>query len=317
MQTNASPSETSKEVAIAAVEKSNGMEATPQSEPRYFGEEALYIPISEIQVPGFLRDIAISDEERERIKDVIANHGLKDEVHVYSDSTGFTLLSDPHIPDIARELAIETLRCIIIHSPLTEQEKKLYALEKVLLNVQLPEAYRIESVKEIYELTIKIQKEAKKIEAINPSNVQNQGTVDSPIVAELVKKDCSSAEACAKLAGVGSTKYKHASELIEKDPKRWKLVKEKKLSVNAAWKEYKAGTDNSDNPFHMIHDVTLAVGSLRRKLEALRGVYYVGMKDQAFEEALRLKGALNETGLVMMALSVDISNAALRRRQAA
>lgn len=85
-----------------------------------YGEEIIYVPVSAINVPGYLRDLPISQEERARVMAVIANPGLEDAVHVYCDSDGYTLLSNPHYVEIARELNISKLRCILIHHPVGE-----------------------------------------------------------------------------------------------------------------------------------------------------------------------------------------------------
>jgi hypothetical protein len=281
--------------------------------PRYFGEVALSLPVSQINVPDYLRNLAIPDGEKKRIKTLIAERGLKGEVHVLRDSSGYTLLSDPHYVDIATELQIPNLKCILIRNPLrTEDERKLYALDKFMLNVQLPKEYRIELVKESCELAIKIKKE--KIRLDNIGQGKSDEDKESSSSDDLGNEKGTTAELCAKKAIVSIDSYKKGSKIIEERPDLWKLVKEKKMSLNAAWKEYKLGEASPDNPFRIIHEIRKAVEGVDRKLKALHGVYYDGMGDAAFNEAMVLKERLTSVGNLMTSLAVEIINANMRRR---
>jgi len=188
-------------------------------------------------------EIPISQDDYDRLKADIAEHGIKTPLHV----KGHAVLAGANRLRIAQELGIKFVPCILLPDDMTELEMKEYAILDNLARRHL-------SVEQKAALALEIEKieqaKARKRQAeAGEKNLQEyknmSGNSDSLVRSNLyltkeMNEDAGKAlEKAAEKAGISYATAFKAKTLATKAPEQWQEVQAGKKTIHRAYTDYK------------------------------------------------------------------------------
>jgi len=191
-------------------------------------------------------EIPISEEDYQRLKADIAEHGIKTPLHVHKH----TVLAGANRLKVAQELGIKFVPCIVIEKDMTELEIKEYVIADNLarrhLSVEQKAALALEIEKIEAEKAKKRQiSELKQNQIENGKNSSDMSDSDITVKDSDTTKENGDTEKGAALrlaaqkAGISYDTAFKAKTLAEKAPEQWQEVQAGKKTIHRAYVDYR------------------------------------------------------------------------------
>jgi len=191
-------------------------------------------------------EIPITEEDYQRLKADIAEHGIKTPLHVHKH----TVLAGANRLKVAQELGIKFVPCIVIEKDMTELEIKEYVIADNLarrhLSVEQKAALALEIEKIEAEKAKKRQiSELKQNQIENGKNSSDMSDSDITVKDSDTTKENGDTEKGAALrlaaqkAGISYDTAFKAKTLAEKAPEQWQEVQAGKKTIHRAYVDYR------------------------------------------------------------------------------
>jgi len=190
-------------------------------------------------------EIPISEDDYQRLKANIAEHGIKTPLHV----KGHTVLAGANRLRIAQELGIKFVPCIVIEKDMTDLEIKEFVIADNLarrhLTTEQKAALALELEKIEQAKARKRQAEAgeKNIKEYNEGNGRSQTEEDLLVCSESEhtsnEEKGRALKIAAEKAGISFDTAFKAKTLATKAPEQWQKVQAGKKTIHRAYTDYR------------------------------------------------------------------------------
>jgi ParB-like chromosome segregation protein Spo0J len=196
--------------------------------------------LSETLKPYDKVEIPISQEDYDRLKLDIQEHGIKTPLHI----KGHTVLSGANRLRIAQELGIKFVPCIVLPDDMTELEMKEYAILDNLARRHLSVeqkaalALEIEKIEQVKARKRQIS-ELKQNQIENDKNLSDRSNLDLTVKDDVNEDTGKALELAAQKAGISYDTAFKAKTLATKAPEAWQEVQAGKKTIHRAYTDYR------------------------------------------------------------------------------